>query len=108
MLVASFIWSTRESAEAIKGGSTALRALLDQLSFHRAAVLSLLREEAVTTDRLARATVRSLVFQSLMASDVVQDLLAREVRSEKDFEWRVKPRCFLSAGNDEQVRKINQ
>ena len=45
LLVSSFIWHTREAVEAIKGGSSALLALLDQLDSHRRAVLSLLTEE---------------------------------------------------------------
>ncbi len=43
--MASFICYTRESLEAIKGGSTALMTLLDQLCSHRSAILSILREE---------------------------------------------------------------
>ena len=47
-------------------------------------------------DRLTRSTVRSLLFQSLASSEVVRDLVDKEVRSEKDFEWKIKPRCILS------------
>ncbi len=45
LLVSSFVWHTREAVEAIKGGSSALLALLEQLDSHRRAVLSLLTEE---------------------------------------------------------------
>ena len=45
LLVSSFVWHTREAVEAIKGGSSALLALLEQLDSNRRAVLSLLTED---------------------------------------------------------------
>ncbi len=70
-------------------------------------IYDLLHYFHLQVDRLTRSTIRSLLFQSLSSSDVVRDLVDREVRSEKDFEWRAKPRCFLSQDNNVELEVLH-
>ncbi len=89
LLVAAFIVNTQECLEAIKGGSVALKAFADMIVTSRNEMLDLMTEFG---DKLLRHTMAAMINQSMMYSDLVKDLLDREVRSEKDFGWKVKPR----------------
>jgi len=93
--MAAAIHTTKESAEAIKGGESSLTGLLSQQNQYRGSLLALLGDPGV--DHLCKHTASSLLLQSLSASEAVKDLIKKEVASDRDFDWRVKPKFLLTS-----------
>ena len=90
LLTSASVAATKECVEAIKGGSVALKQLQAQYETHQANLVEVIKGHDV--DQLTRSTVKSMIFHDMRIADTVSDLLKREVKNDKEFGWKVKPR----------------
>lgn len=89
VLTSAFIEATSDCHEAIKGGGKALRTLEQQYQqYHEDLLQAHLMAESV----LDKFHVMALLLMDMKTVSLIQDLLRREVESDKDFGWKIKPR----------------
>ena len=89
VLTSAFIEATSDCHEAIKGGGDALKALEKQYQQYHEDLLVALQE---TPDPLVKFSMTALLLMDMKTVALIQDLLRREVESDKDFGWKIKPR----------------
>ena len=89
LLVAVHAEATSEMQESIKGGESAMTRLASQYADyqHQCVVAVLSRRPQLQVERKA---LSAIILHDGKARDIVNDLLGREVVSEKDFGWNVK------------------
>ena len=93
VLTSAFIEATSDCHEAIKGGTTALKALEKQYLAYQEELQSALMQNSDSP--LTKFSTTALLLLDMKTVSLIQDLLRREVESNKDFGWKVKPRSVL-------------
>nr|AML30857.1 axonemal inner arm dynein heavy chain 1 [Marsilea vestita] len=103
VLCGSQIHWTKEVADAIEGGASALKKYEDKCTDQLQSLVKLVRSNLTTMERL---TIGALVVIDVHARDVVSLLKEQGVQTETDFEWLSQLRYYIE--DDEViVRMVN-
>ena len=91
VLVAEFINATTLMQEAIKGGTGALKSLMDKYQEHQIELIEVLKGSGDTSTMEIMSMV---LIQDQHTRNVVLDLIDNQVISEKEYAWKSRPRCY--------------
>ncbi len=89
ILVAAFLSATAHCQEAIKGGSSALKDLMNKYQEYNEELAEVIEECADTS---SQEVLSSAMIHDMYTKDAINFLIQDQVVSEKDYAWRSRPK----------------